>query len=268
MNKFTISVIVLILAVVGGLTAVVLHTDNVKKSLELEKGDIATINYSLEVDGKNIESVQGTEQQFSVGSEQPNKLIDDKLIGHKIGDKFSFESDLPEEMTEDNDELADVKDKKGKFTVTVVDIDYATRKANDAERANKFRDEEETKNLEEEMKNRAKEYEQDASDAQKKLTIEDGDTVTIDYLGTVDGKAFTGGNTLESDGEPYELVIGSGSFIEGFEEQLVGHKVGENFNIEVQFPDEYQDDQLAGKKATFNISVKSIAKENEAGSEV
>jgi len=83
--------------------------------------------------------------------------------------------------------------------------------------------------------------------------ISDKDTVTIDYEGFVDGVAFEGGKA-----EGHDLKIGSNSFIPGFEEQLVGHSIGEEFPITVHFPDEYHSEELKGKEATFQIKVHAI----------
>ena len=83
--------------------------------------------------------------------------------------------------------------------------------------------------------------------------IKDGDTITLDFEGFVDGVAFDGGK-----GENYELKIGSGSFIPGFEAQIVGHKIGENFDVNVTFPEDYSAKDLAGKAATFKCEVKSL----------
>ena len=82
---------------------------------------------------------------------------------------------------------------------------------------------------------------------------ENGDTVDIDFEGFVDGKAFEGGKA-----EHYSLVLGSGSFIPGFEEQVVGHKAGEEFDVNVKFPEEYQAKELAGKDATFKIKLHEV----------
>ena len=88
----------------------------------------------------------------------------------------------------------------------------------------------------------------------KKGKAADGDKVTIDYLGKVDGEAFEGGADQDA-----ELVIGSNRFIPGFEEQLVGLKEGDEKVITVTFPADYQAAHLAGKEATFDIKVKSVA---------
>ncbi|TDK38806.1 trigger factor [Rhizobium deserti] len=82
----------------------------------------------------------------------------------------------------------------------------------------------------------------------------DGDRVTMNYLGKVDGEAFDGGAA-----EDAELVIGSGRFIPGFEDQLVGVKAGDEKTITVTFPSEYPAANLAGKDATFDITVKEVA---------
>ncbi len=82
---------------------------------------------------------------------------------------------------------------------------------------------------------------------------EDGDTVDIDFEGFVDGTAFEGGKA-----EHYSLVLGSHSFIPGFEEQVVGHAAGEEFDVNVKFPEEYQASELAGKNATFKIKLHEV----------
>ncbi|MCM1212765.1 MAG: FKBP-type peptidyl-prolyl cis-trans isomerase [Blautia sp.] len=86
------------------------------------------------------------------------------------------------------------------------------------------------------------------------LVIADGDTVNIDYVGTVDGVEFDGGN---SQGMGYDLEIGSGSFIDDFEEQLIGHKPGENVTVEVTFPEGYSD-EMGGKDASFAVEIHGI----------
>jgi trigger factor len=84
-------------------------------------------------------------------------------------------------------------------------------------------------------------------------TIENGDTVVLDFEGFVDGEAFEGGKA-----ENHSLEIGSGSFIPGFEEQLVGLAAGESKDVEVTFPEEYHAAELAGKPAVFKVTVHEI----------
>ncbi len=97
-----------------------------------------------------------------------------------------------------------------------------------------------------------KELSTDTEDA-----IVDGDEVNIDYVGTIDGEEFEGGS---SDGAGYDLTIGSGSFIDDFEQQLIGHKVGEEVTVEVTFPDDYQSADVAGKDASFAVTINGIQK--------
>ncbi len=86
------------------------------------------------------------------------------------------------------------------------------------------------------------------------LEIADGDTVNIDYVGTVDGVEFEGGN---SGGAGYDLTIGSGSFIDNFEEQLIGHKPGDEVTVNVTFPEDYNE-EMGGKEASFAVTINSI----------
>ena len=90
------------------------------------------------------------------------------------------------------------------------------------------------------------------------VTVEDraaenGDTVKINFDGTMDGVAFEGGK-----GENYPLVLGTGNFIEGFEEQIVGHKTGDAFDVNVTFPENYHAKDLAGKPAVFKCELLEI----------
>jgi len=98
-----------------------------------------------------------------------------------------------------------------------------------------------------------------ASNAQnfetKDGAAEDGDQVVIDFLGKVDGEAFEGGSA-----EDFPLTLGSGSFIPGFEEQLIGTAAGDEKNVEVTFPEEYGAEHLAGKAAVFECKVKEVQK--------
>lgn len=82
---------------------------------------------------------------------------------------------------------------------------------------------------------------------------QDGDTVVIDFDGSVDGVHFDGGKA-----ENHSLALGSGSFIPGFEEQLVGAKAGDNVNVNVTFPENYQAEDLAGKEALFEVTVHEV----------
>lgn len=84
--------------------------------------------------------------------------------------------------------------------------------------------------------------------------VKDGDTVTIDYAGSVDGVAFDGGTDLG-----HKLTIGSGQFIAGFEDQIIGHNIGDEFDVNVTFPTPYHSEDLAGKDAVFAVKLHAIS---------
>ena len=90
-------------------------------------------------------------------------------------------------------------------------------------------------------------------DAPEGAEVKDGDFTTLDFKGFVGGEAFDGG-----EGKDYPLQIGSNSFIPGFEDQLVGAKIGEERDVNVKFPEEYHAKELAGKDATFKCTIRSI----------
>lgn len=94
---------------------------------------------------------------------------------------------------------------------------------------------------------------QDFKARKKGSKAKDGDQVVIDFLGKVDGEAFEGGAA-----EDYPLVLGSNSFIPGFEDQLVGVKAGEEKDVTVSFPEDYQAENLAGKEAVFECKIKEV----------
>lgn len=90
----------------------------------------------------------------------------------------------------------------------------------------------------------------------KDAEIKKGDTVNIDYVGTKDGKEFDGGSA-----EGYDLVIGSGSFIDGFESGLIGKKVGEKVELNLTFPEDYSTEELQGQDVVFNVTINSATRE-------
>jgi trigger factor len=106
--------------------------------------------------------------------------------------------------------------------------------------------------IDEALKNLA-ESAQTFEDRKKGSKAKDGDQVVIDFKGSIDGEAFDGGAA-----EDYPLVLGSGSFIPGFEEQLVGVKAGDEVDVKVTFPSEYGAAHLAGKDAVFACTVKAV----------
>lgn len=83
--------------------------------------------------------------------------------------------------------------------------------------------------------------------------VEDGDIVNIDYVGKKDGEEFDGGSATG-----YDLTIGSGSFIDGFEDGLIGHKVGETVDLDLTFPEDYSSSDLAGQDVVFTVTINKI----------
>ena len=97
-------------------------------------------------------------------------------------------------------------------------------------------------------------------DSDPSIKIKEGDTINLDYVGSIDGVEFQGGST---GGAGTTLTIGSGQYIDGFEDAIIGHNVGENFDINVTFPEDYGNTDLAGKPAVFNITVNSVQAESK-----
>ncbi len=111
---------------------------------------------------------------------------------------------------------------------------------------------------EEVLETLAKKQEQNSQlESTDKEVIEEGDFAIIDFTGFVDGEEFPGGSA-----EEYTLEIGSNSFIPGFEEQLIGQKIGEEIEVNVSFPEEYQAEDLAGKDAVFKVNIKEVKIKN------
>lgn len=89
------------------------------------------------------------------------------------------------------------------------------------------------------------------------LEVQQGDTVNIDYVGSIDGVEFEGGNT---QGAGADLTIGSGTYIDNFEEQLIGAHPGQSVDVKVTFPEDYGQEDLNGKEALFKVVVNGIYK--------
>ncbi|MEO0411312.1 MAG: trigger factor [Pseudomonadota bacterium] len=107
----------------------------------------------------------------------------------------------------------------------------------------------------EEQINKIAENQKNYVSAAKTYKAKDGDAVVLDFVGKIDGDPFEGGSA-----EGHQLVLGSGSFIPGFEEQLVGVKAGEEKNVEVAFPDDYGAEELAGKATVFETKIQEVKK--------
>ena len=87
-------------------------------------------------------------------------------------------------------------------------------------------------------------------------TVENGDTVTINFTGTIDGKEFDGGSA-----EDYELVVGDGEMIDGFEDGIVGMKSGETKELDLTFPDDYYEESVAGKAVVFKVTLQKFTRQ-------
>lgn len=87
------------------------------------------------------------------------------------------------------------------------------------------------------------------------VVVQDGDTVNIDFTGYIDGETFEGGST---NGAGTDLVIGSGGYIAGFEDGIIGHSVGETFDLNLTFPEDYWNEDYAGKDVVFTTTVNGI----------
>lgn len=143
------------------------------------------------------------------------------------------------------------KDKDFVFTVTVYVKPEATVKSYKGLEVKKFDTKVSKKDIDHEIEHQ-REHNARISTVEDR-ELKQNDISTIDFEGFVDGVAFEGGK-----GENYELTIGSGQFIPGFEEQLVGMKIGEEREINVKFPEEYHAENLAGKDAMFKVKLISI----------
>ena len=97
-----------------------------------------------------------------------------------------------------------------------------------------------------------------SSDSQTEAATLNTETDTVAEIGYMDGEKFEGGST---DGQGTDLVLGSGSYIDGFEDGVVGHKVGETFDLNLKFPDDYKTNtELAGKDVTFEVTLNGVYK--------
>lgn len=92
-------------------------------------------------------------------------------------------------------------------------------------------------------------------DTAEGYVVEEGDTVNIDYTGYLDGEAFDGGST---DGAGTDITLGSSGYIDGFDDGVIGHEVGETFDIDVTFPDDYWEESLAGQPVVFTVTINGV----------
>jgi trigger factor len=179
------------------------------------------------------EAIDGAmKEHFEATGDRPALQPDVKMVG---GDTWKEGQDVVVEMS--YEALPPIPE----LDASKVKIDRLSVKADDA-------------SVEEALNNLAKTT-QSFEDKKKGAKAKDGDQVVIDFKGTVDGVAFDGGA-----GEDYPLVLGSNSFIPGFEEQLVGSAAGDEVSVNVTFPENYGAKHLAGKAAVFACTVKAVKK--------
>lgn len=190
---------------------------------------------------KVIEGMYGAGVFFS---DAVNELIDRSLEELERNDEYSF---VAVDSVADVDVLDDGGVKYSIIMVVKPDVQLGQYKGLGIERkAVKVT----AKQVDERI---AQEQEKQARLVDVDQAAKEHNTVTIDFVGKVDGVAFEGGS-----GENYDLELGSGTFIPGFEEQLVGVKAGEEKDVVVTFPEDYQAENLAGKEAVFTCNVKAV----------
>ena len=211
--------------------------------------------YVVRLDKKNDETATKNKKESIINTrkdklytETTDKWLEDadvtvdkkvlKTLKIKDNHKYTIATATPEATEEVTEEATE--------TPEVTEAADATETPEATEAA----DTTETPEATEEATEEATAYSTDTS-----LTVKDGDTVNIDYVGKIDGTAFDGGST---NGKGTDLEIGSGSYIDDFEDQLVGAHPGDKVEVTVTFPDNYQATDLAGKEAVFDVTVNGI----------
>ncbi len=241
-------------------------------SVQVEKLENSTAKLTIEVSAENFEAamqkaylkVKGNIQLQGFRKGHAPRAMVEKMYGpgvfYEDAANFAMQEAYPKAAEEadvtitSHPEIDIVQIEKGKpfiFTATVAtkpEVTLGQYKGLEVEEQDVQVTEEE---IEAELK---KTQEKNAREIHvEDRPVADGDTAVIDFEGFVDGVAFDGGK-----GENFDLVIGSHSFIDNFEEQLIGKNIGEEVEVHVTFPDPYQAKELAGKPALFKVTVKAI----------
>ncbi|MFD2235877.1 trigger factor [Aureimonas populi] len=182
-------------------------------------------------------------------SETPRNVIAER------GERSAMQPEI--QMTEDEAEAEKVLRGEGDFRFT---LSYETLPSFELKETSGIKIERPVVEIpEDEVEEQVKRIAENARAYEPKDgAAENGDRVTMDFVGKIDGEAFQGGSATDSN-----LVIGSGQFIPGFEDQLVGVKAGEEKQVEVNFPEDYGATHLAGKAAVFDVTVKAVAAPGE-----
>ncbi len=237
------------------------YPDEVIKVLRtLKDGEIGpdvietdTSYYVVKLDKVNDEEATQTKKDSIISTRESNlytetteKWLDDADINVenkvlktlKVTDnhKFSYPTATPEPTEEATEETTDTSEETDETADAEATTTPEVTEAADATTTPEVTE--------------APSYSTDSS-----LEVKDGDTVNIDYVGKIDGTAFDGGST---DGNGTDLVIGSGTYIDNFEEQLIGAHPGDEVEVTVTFPDDYGVDDLNGKEAVFDVTVNGI----------
>lgn len=237
------------------------YPDEVIKVLRtLKDGEIGpdvietdTSYYVVKLDKVNDEEATQTKKDSIISTRESNlytetteKWLDDADINVenkvlktlKVTDnhKFSYPTATPEPTEEATEETTDTSEETDETADAEATTTPEVTEAADATTTPEVTE--------------APSYSTDSS-----LEVKDGDTVNIDYVGKIDGTAFDGGST---DGNGTDLVIGSGTYIDNFEEQLIGVHPGDEVEVTVTFPDDYGVDDLNGKEAVFDVTVNGI----------
>lgn len=237
------------------------YPDEVIKVLRtLKDGEIGpdvietdTSYYVVKLDKVNDEEATQTKKDSIISTRESNlytetteKWLDDADINVenkvlktlKVTDnhKFSYPTATPEPTEEATEETTDTSEETDETAEAEATTTPEVTEAADATTTPEVTE--------------APSYSTDSS-----LEVKDGDTVNIDYVGKIDGTAFDGGST---DGNGTDLVIGSGTYIDNFEEQLIGAHPGDEVEVTVTFPDDYGVDDLNGKEAVFDVTVNGI----------
>ena len=191
----------------------------------VKKGDKVNIDFVAYIDDKEVDgwNTNGQGTDLTIGSKAFIDGFEDQLIGAHIQDDVDVNVTFP-------DDYGDEK-MKGKAALFKVKINAIYMDKKDVPE---------------------REFVKDAS-----LEIKKGNTINLDFVGTINGEEFEGGNTK---GEGTDLVVGSGMYIDGFEEQLYGAHPGDTIDVKVTFPKDYDEVSLREKEAVFKVTINGIYK--------
>lgn len=191
----------------------------------VKDGDTINIDYVGYIDGKEFENgnTKGQGTNLTIGSKSYIDDFEEQLIGAHVQDVVDVEVTFPEDYHNE-----DLKGKEALFKVTVNGVYMKEKDVPE------------------------REFLKDTS-----LEIKKGNTINLDFVGTINGEEFEGGNTK---GEGTDLVIGSGMYIDGFEDQLMGKRPGDTLDVTVTFPKDYDVVELREKEAVFKVTINGIYK--------